>query len=350
MIRDESLRLTALAACAGCAAKIAPGDLDRALAGLPKIQHPDLLVGLDTHDDAGVFRLRDDLAIIQTLDFFPPIVDDPRDYGAVAAANALSDVYAMGGEPLTAMNIVGFPASTLDFDVLREVLAGGLEVIQEAGVVLVGGHSVKSPELLYGLSVTGRMHPRDVKANAGAKPGDALVLTKRIGTGVLTTALKREHLSPEALAMVTKSMRRLNARASRIMVELGAHGCTDVTGFGLMGHLSELTSASGVDAELELSHIPFLEGAVEHARAGDQPGGLVANRNHFARLVDLPEAANEDMAARFDLLFDPQTSGGLLIALEESKAKVLLQRLAHEGEQGFRIGSCVAGSGRIRVR
>jgi len=313
---------------------------------LPPVRHPDLIVGLDWHDDAGVFRLSPDLAVIQTVDFFTPIVDDPFEFGRIAAANALSDVYAMGGEPVTAMNVVGFPDTVLDYAVLGEILRGGHEVTAAAGALLVGGHSVKSPELFYGLSVLGKIHPDRVVTNAGARAGDRLILTKPLGTGILTTALKKGRLDPRHLQLVTESMRRLNRAAGRIMVELGAHAATDVTGFGLLGHLREMTAASGVDARLDLAAIPLLDGALEHARDGDKAGGLRANQRYLAPHIDLPEADPDHL----DLLFDPQTSGGLLVSLEAGAAEEMLRRLGAAGEPEARIiGEMTPGTGRIAV-
>lgn len=321
---------------------MAPGDLEQALCGLPPIRHPDLLVGLETHDDAGVFRLTTDLAVIQTVDFFTPIVDDPFTFGAIAAANALSDVYAMGGTPITAMNIVGFPMKDLPLSVLGEILQGGQSVLDEAGVLLVGGHSVKAPELLFGLSVLGRVHPDRVRSNAAARPGDVLILTKGLGTGVITTALKKGSVAPEILDEAVASMRRLNAKAANALDGLTVSGCTDVTGFGLVGHLHELALASGVDAELSLQAVPLLPGALEHSREGDRPGGLSANRAHFGQWFE--EAAGLD-EARVALLFDPQTSGGLIVCLPPAEAGVYLERV-----ESHRIGELVAGTGRIRLR
>ncbi len=312
------------------------------LSQLAPSRHPDLLVGLDWHDDAGVFRLTPDLAVIQTVDFFTPVVDDPFDYGEIAAANSLSDVYAMGGEPLTAMNVVGFPNDDLDLPVLSEILRGGQSMTTRAGAVLVGGHTVKSPELFYGLSVLGRIHPDRIVANSGARPGDRLVLTKPLGTGILTTALKKGRLAPEHLAGVTAVMKELNARTSRLMVEAGAHACTDVTGYGLAGHLHEMTSASGVDADLDLDRIPILAGALEHARAGDIPGGLNSNRRYLEGKCLLPEGGDPN---RLDLLFDPQTSGGLLISLAPAEADRLVDALAApEGSDASARTACVIGS------
>jgi len=325
------------------------------LCQLPPIRHPDLLVGLDWHDDAGVFRLTPDLAVIQTVDYFTPVVDDPYDFGEIAAANSLSDVYAMGGEPVTAMNIVGFPTDDLDFSVLARIIQGGHAVTERAGAVLVGGHSVKSPELFYGLAVLGKVHPEKVVSNAGARPGDQLVLTKPIGTGILTTALKKGILSPELLKTVTAVMKRLNDSAARLMVEHHAHGCTDVTGFGLLGHLHEMASASGVAFDLFADRIPLLEGAIDLARAGSKPGGLKANRTYLEspgkggapRLV-FSGKFDESLA---DLLFDPQTSGGLLISLPAEDAPTLVSALQAAGAPEARvIGEAREGTGEIRVR
>jgi selenide, water dikinase len=253
----------------------------------------------------------------------------------------------MGGEPLTAMNIVGFPVTELELSVLAEILRGGHAVTHAAGAVLVGGHSVKSPELFYGLSVLGRVHPDHVVTNAGSRPGDALVLTKPIGTGVLTTALKRGRLDAEDLARVTACMKRLNRNAGRRMVECGAHAATDVTGFGFLGHLREMTAASGVDAVVALERVPLLGGALEAAARGDQPGGLGANRAYLAPHLDL----ETDADPRLDLLFDPQTSGGLLVSLPPENARRLVAALHADGEdEAAVVGQVTTGTGRVRVR
>jgi selenide, water dikinase len=317
------------------------------LSVLPPVRHPDLIVGLDWHDDAGVFRFGPDLAIIQTVDFFTPIVDDPFTFGEIAAANSLSDVYAMGGEPVTAMNIVGFPVSELDLSVLSDILRGGHAMTVSAGALLVGGHSVKSPELFYGLSVLGRVHPDRVVTNAGARPGDVLVLTKPLGTGILATSLKKGKLDAAGLARVTNCMKRLNRNASRRMVACGAHAATDVTGFGFLGHLHEMTAASGVDAVIALERVPLLAGALEAAADGDAPGGLGANREHLAAHLDIGTGGDP----RLDLLFDPQTSGGLLVSLLPDAAERLVAALHADGEtETAVVGRVTAGTGRIRVQ
>jgi selenide, water dikinase len=303
---------------------------------------------METHDDAGVFRLGPDLALIQTVDFFTPIVDDPFQFGAIAAANAFSDVYAMGGTPRTALNLVGWPQGDLPWDVLGEILKGAHEVVHEAGAVLAGGHSVKAPELFFGLSVTGTVHPDRIVTNAGARPGDVLFLTKPIGTGVLTTALKKGTLSREALALVTATMRRLNAGAAEAMVEVGANAATDVTGFGLLGHLLEMARGSRVAIEIDPSRVPILPEALEHARAGDKPGGLGANRLYASPSI---EGASGIDPALLDLLYDPQTSGGLLISVPEGRADQMQKALALHGVEGAaRIGRMIGeGSGTIRL-
>ena len=317
------------------------------LADLPEADHPDLLVGRGTSDDAGVFRVRDDLALIQTVDFFTPIVDDPRTFGRIAAANALSDVYAMGGEPLTAMNVVCFPRRTLSLDVLREVLLGGLEVVREAGAVLVGGHSIEDPELKYGLSVTGRIHPDRVVTNAGARPGDRLILTKPLGTGVLATAIKGGMASKETEAEAVRWMTALNRDAAEAMQDVGVHACTDVTGFGLLGHALEMATASRVEMELHAGKVPLIPGARDLASSGMIPAGSFANRKFSERAVTVERGVD---GIDVDLLADAQTSGGLLIAVEEERAAALHDALERRGVLHAEIGRVASSAdGGIRV-
>ena len=284
--------------------------MDQALAGLPRGNHPDILVGFDTRDDAGVFRLSPDLALVQTVDFFTPIVDDPYTFGAIAAANSLSDIFAMGGKPLSSLSILCYPGKG-DIDVLREILRGGSDKMHEAGCVILGGHSVSDDEIKFGFAVTGTIHPDRVWTNAGAKTGDVLVLTKRLGTGVVSTALKRGIASEEHIAAAIESMLTLN-RAPAV-----AHGCTDVTGFGLLGHAREMALASGVTLEIEADRIPLLPGALEYARMGAVPGGTGNNREFVAPCVELERELPAELEA---LLYDPQTSGGLLITSSEPEA------------------------------
>jgi selenide,water dikinase len=300
-----------------------PGDLSRALAALPIKTDPRLLVGRETFDDAGVFRVSDDLALVQTVDFFAPIVDDPFDFGQIAAANALSDVYAMGGQPLTAMNIVAFPTSELPLDVLTQILAGGQEKVHEAGALIVGGHTVIDTELKYGLSVTGRAHPNFLLTNAGAVPGDQLILTKPIGNGILTTAAKRGQLSVEAQKPMLDAMKTLNGVASRAALAVGARCATDITGFGLLGHMSHIARASKVTLRLELDSIPVFEGVREAVRAGATTDGAKRNAEYLKDFVIWKKGSDEDRA----ILFDPQTSGGLLLCVGRSAAANYLSRV-----------------------
>ena len=304
-----------------------PGDLAQALCGLDFGHDPNLIVGLEKADDAGVYKLREDLAIIQTVDFFTPIVDDPYMFGQISAANSLSDVYAMGGKPICAMNIAGFPAATMDIMILHEIFRGGLAKMKEAGVTLVGGHTVEDPELKYGLSVTGIVHPDAVLTNRGALAGDALILTKPIGTGAVNTAIKAEMASEELIAQVTALMATLNARAAEIMVKFEVHACTDVTGFGLLGHACEMIEESLVGMNLDAQAIPIISEALEFARMGLLPAGLYRNRDFRAGMVVVEDSVPLEMA---DILFDPQTSGGLLIAVPNVEAPRLLKAL-HAG-------------------
>ena len=306
-------------------------------------------MGIERAEDAGVYKLTEELAIVQTLDFFTPIVDDPYAFGQIAAANALSDVYAMGGQPLTAMNIVCFPQKSLDISILREILLGGLDKMHEAGVVLVGGHSVEDEELKYGLSVTGTIHPSKVVLNTGARAGDRLVLTKPLGTGIISTAIKGNMADEGVAAKITRSMSTLNLKASELMQEAGVDACTDVTGFGLLGHAAEMIEGTNVGMVIDSAAVPFFPEAKELAEMGVIPGGLYRNRDFRKSMVDIASEVPNYLA---DILFDPQTSGGLLIAVPAGKASKLLERLHAEGvTEAAIIGEMVAKpSGRISVR
>ena len=315
--------LTAHAKAGGCASKLSPKLLDQVLRALPRVSHPNVLIGYDTADDAGVYRISDDLALVQTVDFFTPIVDDPFTFGAIAAANALSDVYAMGGRPISALSIVAFPASA-DPEILEAILAGGLEKMREAGCALLGGHSVADPEIKFGYAVTGTIHPERIKANSGARPGDALVFTKALGTGVIGTALKRGIARPESVEAATASMLTLNRAACEAMLRFDVHGCTDITGFGMIGHARELAVASGVTLEIDTGALRLLPGALDAVRAGAVPGGLKNNREFASCAV---EASPSIEPALLELLYDPQTSGGLLISLPEADASALVGAL-----------------------
>jgi len=290
--------------------------LDRILAGLPAVSDPNVLVGFATADDAGVYKLTPECALVQTVDFFTPIVDEPRLFGAIAAANALSDVYAMGGRPLTALSVLAYPAGG-DLEVLEEIVRGGAEKMREAGCVLLGGHSVADPEMKFGYAVTGLVHPERVLTNARAQPGDALVLTKRLGTGIIATTLKRGMAAAAHVEASIASMLELNRGACEAMLLLAPHACTDITGFGLIGHAREMAVASGVTLEIEAARVEFLPGALEYSRQGALPGGLNNNREYFACAVEMAVVLPVEVE---NLLYDPQTSGGLLIALPEEQA------------------------------
>ncbi len=304
------------------------------MARIPRWANENVLVGFDTADDAGVYKLTPECALVQTVDFFTPIVDDPYTFGAIAAANALSDVYAMGGRPISALSILAWPAKG-DVDQLSEILRGGAEKIHEAGCAVIGGHSVQDNEVKFGYAVTGTIHPERIKTNAGARPGDVLVLTKRIGTGVISTALKRGSVKESDVQASIDSMLTLNRRACEAMLAFDVHGCTDVTGFGLIGHALEMARASKVTMEIEAGAVQFLPGAVEYARQGSIPGGLKNNREFASPCVE----GQSDLA---ELLYDPQTSGGLLIALPERDAAALESRYA----AAYRMGRVVERSGK----
>lgn len=289
-----------------------------------------MITGIEGSEDAGVYKLSPDLALVQTIDFFTPIVDDPRVFGRAAAANSLSDAYAMGGRPLTAMNVVCFPIRKLGLDMLRAILEGGLEILREAGVALIGGHSVEDDEPKYGLSVTGLVHPDKIMTNSGLRPGDKLILTKAIGTGIIATAVKGGLASAESAEAMVTSMCTLNKQASEVAVSLGARACTDVTGFGLAGHLVEMARASKCRVRILADAVPDLQGALEAASMGLIPGGAHGNRKYFSAWTKVdPGVALE----RGDLMFDPQTSGGLLIGIRADQANQLIQQLKAQGVQ-----------------
>jgi len=319
-----SARLTSGSAYGGCGAKLAKGLLETILCGLPRLESEDLLVGIEFADDAGVVRVSPELAIIHTTDFFPPIVDDPFTFGRIAAVNALSDVYAMGGRPLAAMNLVSFPLARFGRDVLREILRGGLTALKEAGAVLAGGHTVEGQELLYGLAVTGTVHPDRIWRNGGAQPGDLLLLTKPLGTGLVTTAAKAELVDPADLATAVRWMGTLNQAAAEALHGAEPHAVTDITGFGLVGHAAEMAHASGLTLQLELTALPPLPGALKAAATGLVPAGAGKNRDSVASVLDIADGADPLMV---DLALDPQTSGGLLAALPAADARRLQRRL-----------------------
>ncbi len=326
MIPDEEVRLTSMTHTAGCAAKIGPGTLAGILETLPKFEDPNLMVGIETSDDGAIYRVSEDVALIQTLDFFPPMVDDPYVFGQVAAANALSDIYAMGGEPKVALNIVAWP-NCVNPKFLGEILRGGADKVKEAGAVLAGGHSIQDDVPKYGLSVTGFVHPDRVFKNCGAKPGDVLILTKPLGTGIVNTAVKAELASKEAEAEVIRVMTTLNKKAKHVIERYEIHSCTDVTGFGLAGHSIEMAEGSGVTIELNVSALPIQEAAPEYAKMGLIPEGAYRNRAFAGVRVDVGET--EEYLQ--DIFFDPQTSGGLLISAAPDTAVDIMRDFAQQG-------------------
>lgn len=299
------------------------------------MKSPNLLVGLEHPDDAGVYKLTDDIAIVQTVDFFTPIVDDPFTFGQIAAANSLSDIYAMGGKPVTAMNIVAFPLDKFDISILKDVLRGGLEKLKEADVVLVGGHSIEDHELKYGLSVTGIIHPQKVLAKQGAQAGDVLILTKPLGTGIISTALKGEAASPAAVEKMVAGMTTLNRKAAEIIQDIGVHACTDITGFGLIGHAYEMAKAGGCAFCLNSRAVPVIPEALEYACMGLVPAGCHANRKFYEPFVEYRAAVSDELR---DILYDPQTSGGLLFAVAGNKRDLVLEKFGREKVAAFEIG------------
>ncbi len=321
-----SIRLTSLSHAAGCGCKLGSADLSEVLKHLPAIADANVLVDAATRDDAAVYRISADRALVATVDFFTPIVDDPASWGAIAAANALSDVYAMGGRPLFALNLVGWPRGKVPFEVLGDVLRGAAEITRQAGCLMLGGHSIDDPEPKFGLAVVGEVHPDRMFTNAAARPGDRLVLTKPLGTGILTTALKRNLLPEAALAAAVASMTALNDGAARAAASVGVRCATDVTGFGLLGHLGNILAASGVGARVEVARLPVLPQALELAARGCIPGGT--QRNHDAARAAW--SAELSPAERF-ICTDAQTSGGLLLAVAPDRLDALLAALQREG-------------------
>lgn len=340
MSTAEPVKLTSLSSKGGCGCKIGPADLMQVIRSLPPaVPNPNLLVGLDTSDDAGVYRLNDELALVQTVDFFTPIVDDPYSFGQIAAANALSDIYAMGGKPLTVLNIVAFPISTLDKSILADILRGAADKVQEAGATLVGGHSIDDKEPKFGLAVTGLVHPDKVRTNAGAKPGDKLILTKPIGVGIMTTSIKKDQLSAEETRRVTAVMAALNKTAAEVMEPYDVHACTDVTGFGLMGHALEMAKGSGAGITIRHRDVPMLPRVRELAEQGFVPGGTKNNYAHVEADIMFPDAL--DQIGRY-ILCDAVTSGGLLISVSPEQSEGLLADLRKAGVEASLIGEVTA--------
>ena len=341
---DDKIKLTKLANCAGCGAKVGAGVLAKLLDGLKVRTDPNLLVGFDKSDDASVYQVSDDLALVQTVDFFPPIADDPYTFGAIAATNALSDVYAMGGEPKLALNIMAVPAS-LPKDAVHQILHGGYDKAYEAGAIITGGHSILDDEPKYGLAVTGFVHPDKVLTNSGAKDGDVLLLTKPLGIGILTTAAKADLVSEDTMAYAVRLMTTLNKSARDAMVKYRVHACTDVTGFALLGHACEMAQGSDVEIHLSVGDIDLIPEALDFARTGILPEGMYRNRSFAEAYVD----AGDTELAKQDMLYDPQTSGGLLIAVHPDDADALFEELRSSVPSAQRIGTVKAYTGGARI-
>ena len=331
---NEDIRLTKLAKCAGCGAKVGAGTLVKLLSDIKTVKDERLLVGYDKSDDASVYVINDDVAIVQTVDFFPPIVDDPYLFGQIAATNALSDVYAMGGSPRLAMNIMCIP-NDLPKDAVHDILRGGYEKAYEADTIITGGHTIEDTEPKYGLSVTGFVHPKHYLSNSDAKNGDVLILTKPLGVGIITTAAKADMVKPELLNKIYSQMSTLNKKARDIMVKYQIHSCTDVTGFALMGHSYEMASGSNVTIHLMANNIPYHKKAYELAEMGFIPAGAYRNRDYAQPHVIVK---NNISRAMLDIMYDPQTSGGLLMAVPEKDSKELLYELKDSIECADIIG------------
>lgn len=348
MPRRSNLKLTTLATCAGCAAKLGQDALSQVLRRLPELRDPRILVGAATADDAGVYRLRRDLALVQTVDFFTPIVDEPRVYGQIAATNALSDVYAMGGRPLTALNILGIPDDRVPAVAIAEILRGGAEKAKEAGCAILGGHTIRIPEPVYGLSVTGVVDPRRLITNAAARPGDVLVLTKPLGTGLVSTALKRGQCPRPLAARAIRSMRTLNTVGADLAERGWVRAGTDVTGFGLLGHLGSLCKSSGVSAEIRASAVPvFGRGIWDLIAADCVPGGTRRNRETAGAWTVFDAGVTE---AQQVLLADAQTSGGLLLCVPPRRLEAVLGWLARVGTLAAAVVGAVTRRERTRIR
>ena len=343
-MEEKSIKLTKLTKCAGCGAKVGAGVLAQLLEGIRVHHDPNLLVGFDKSDDASVYKISDDLALVQTVDFFPPIADDPYLFGQIAATNALSDVYAMGGEPKLCLNIMAVP-ETMPREAVHDILRGGYDKVYEAGALITGGHSILDEEPKYGLAVTGFVHPDKILTNSAAHPGDVLVLTKPIGIGVLTSAGKADLLTGDTVDFMNRMMTTLNKSARDVMVRYEVHACTDVTGFGLMGHGFEMAQGSDVELHIDVQAIDLIPEALEFARMGVLPAGMYRNRTFAEPGVDVGDT---ELAVQ-DLLFDPQTSGGLLMAVAPSDADALLSELRGAVPSAQRIGTVAAYRGGKRI-
>ena len=340
----DAIKLTKLAKCAGCGAKVGAGVLAQLLEDIKVHTDPNLLVGFDKSDDASVYKVSDDLALVQTVDFFPPIADDPYVFGQIAATNALSDVYAMGGEPKLCLNIMAVPRD-MPKEAVHQLLKGGYDKVYEAGALITGGHSILDDEPKYGLAVTGFVHPDKILTNSGAKPGDVLLFTKPLGIGVLTTAAKADMVSRENMDLALRMMTTLNKSARDVMVRYNVHACTDVTGFGMLGHLYEMAQGSDVEITLHVEDMDLIEESLELARMGILPEGMYRNRTFAEQAVD----PGDTELAKQDLLYDPQTAGGLVMAVDPADADALLEALKPAVPSAQRIGVVSAYQGGKRI-
>jgi selenium donor protein len=345
----SDIKLTKYTQGMGCACKLRPQELEKILKDLPLNTNPQILVDTSNSDDAAVYKINDETALVQTVDFFTPVADNPYDFGAIAAANALSDIYAMGAKPIFALNIVGFPSNRLPMEVLKQILKGAQDKATEAGINIIGGHSIDDPEPKFGMVVNGIAHPKKIWTNSGAKKSDAIILTKPIGTGIIATALKRGLVNKETEKFVVKIMSELNKYAAEIIADYKISSCTDVTGFGLIGHLSEISIGSKLDVEIIAAHVPVIKEAREFATSNIIPGGTINNLNHFSKYVDWA-----DNIAEIDrsILCDAQTSGGLLFTVGAELKDEVIRKLKDAGiEFATHIGNCISeGNGLISVK
>lgn len=337
----DPIRLTHMSSCAGCAAKLNPSLLKEALSSLPTASHPNLLVGSDTMDDAGVYQISKDKAIITTTDFFTPIVDDPVLFGEIASCNAMSDIYAMGGEVLTALNIVSFPKD-LPMSILHDILKGADQKVREAGGLIVGGHTVATDTLMFGQAITGIIDPKDLTSNDQAAPGDILILTKPLGTGIITTAVKRDVIHSEEALEAYFNMSQLNDKVAKLMREYGVKAATDVTGFGVLGHTAQMASASGVTIELIAKDIPLLNGAKDLAAKGVLTGAGTTNFEYISPMTEVKDGIDQDL---FSVLLDPQTSGGLIFSIDATKGDAIVKELKASGYKETSIVGSVLSKG-----
>ena len=339
----EQVELTKFVENAGCASKINQNDLKIVLDGLPEVSDPRVLVSADTCDDAGVFKINEKYALVQSVDVFAPSIDDPYTFGQIAAANSLSDIYAMGGTPLTALSIVGFPIETMSHKIMNQILLGGIVKMKEAGVVVIGGHSIKDNEIKFGFAVTGEINPQKIITNDRAKPGDVLVLTKPIGTGIIGFASQIGKAAQSAMKAISQSMAELNRVSSEVMRKMGVMTATDVTGFGLMGHLSEMVVQSGVTAEIFAQKVPVFDGVLEYVKQGIVSGAVERNKEFASQYVKVEKGVSKEME---EILYDPQTSGGLLISISGKKADQLISLLKERGVVNTAlIGRIISKSG-----